>query len=148
VRMVSEHGGEYPSQWAAIRSIASKMGCTAEALRRWGRQTERDRGERAGLSTSERERFKELERENREPKRADEILRTASARLGRALGKTGHVREPHPYGVSRSHRREVGGLGLGVQLWHADPRRARCRGHDAPPWPTKPSCYPPWKPLP
>jgi transposase len=79
-----QHGGEYPSQWAAIRSIASKIGCTAEALRRWVRQAERDRGERAGLSTPERECFKELERENRELKRANEILRTASAYFAKA----------------------------------------------------------------
>jgi transposase-like protein len=79
VRMVLEHQGEHESQWAAISSIASKIGCTAETLRKWVRQTERDRGEREGLTSTERERLKALERENRELKRANEILRLASA---------------------------------------------------------------------
>ncbi len=79
VRMVREHGPEHPSQWAAIQSIASKLGCTAETLRRWVRQDERDQGRRAGLTTDERQRLKELERENRELKRTNEILRKASA---------------------------------------------------------------------
>ena len=79
VRLVLEHQGEHESQWAAICSIASKIGCTAETLRKWVRQAERDRGEREGLSSSERERLKALERENRELKRANEILRLASA---------------------------------------------------------------------
>src|SRR6266478_416597 len=77
VRMVREHGAEHPSQWAAIASIASKQGCTSETLRRWVRQAERDTGHRAGLTTDERQRLKELERENRELKRANEILRKA-----------------------------------------------------------------------
>lgn len=77
--MVREHGPEHPSQWAAIQAIASKLGCTAETLRRWVRQDERDHGRRAGLTTDERQRLKELERENRELKRANEILKTASA---------------------------------------------------------------------
>ena len=64
VRMVVEHQGEYDSQWAAIASIASKIGCTAETLRKWVRQTERDTGQRAGLTTDEKQRVKELEREN------------------------------------------------------------------------------------
>jgi transposase-like protein len=84
VRMVLEHQGEYGSQWAAIGSIAAKVGCTREALRRWVRQVERDRGERAGPSTSERERLKELEREVRELRRANEILRKASAFFAQA----------------------------------------------------------------
>lgn len=84
VRMVAEHREEYGSQWAAIQSIAGKIGCTSEALRRWVRQSERDGGERAGLSTSERERLRQLERENRELKRANEILRTASAFFAQA----------------------------------------------------------------
>src|SRR5215831_16469409 len=79
VRMVQEHGPEHPSQWAAIQSIAAKFGCTAETLRRWVRQDERDHGRRAGLTTDERQRLKELERENRELKRTNEILRKASA---------------------------------------------------------------------
>lgn len=84
VRMVFEHREEHSSQWAAIQSIASKFGCTAESLRRWVQQTERDRGERTGLSTSERERVRELERENRELRRANEILRKASAFFAQA----------------------------------------------------------------
>ena len=84
VRMVAEHRNEYDSQWAAIQSIASKIGCTNESLRRWVQQAERDEGKRAGLSTSDRERLKQLERENRELKRANEILRTASAYFAQA----------------------------------------------------------------
>ena len=84
VRLVFEHEGEHDSQWAAIGSIASKIGCTAETLRKWVRQAERDQGKRSGLSSSERERLKELERENRELKRANEILRKASAFFAQA----------------------------------------------------------------
>jgi transposase len=84
VRMVREHGAEYPSQWAAIASIASKLGCTAETLRQWVRQTERDTGQRSGLTTDERQRLKELERENRELKRTNDILRKASAYFAQA----------------------------------------------------------------
>jgi len=84
VRMVLEHEREYSSQWAAIESIASKIGCTAETLRNWVRQAERDQGVRPGLTTSERERLKELERENRELRRANEILRKASAFFAQA----------------------------------------------------------------
>lgn len=79
VRLVREHQGEYPTQWAAIRSIAEKIGCSAETLRSWVRRAERDAGGRPGLTTDERERLKALERENRELKRANEILRKASA---------------------------------------------------------------------
>jgi transposase len=74
VRLVLEHQGEYETQWAAIRSIAGKIGCSAEALRTWVRRAERDAGRRPGLTTDERERLKALERENRELKRANEIL--------------------------------------------------------------------------
>lgn len=84
VRMVREHGPEHASQWAAITSIAGKLGCTAQTLRTWVRQDERDRGQRGGLTTDERQRFKELERENRELKRANEILQTASAYFAKA----------------------------------------------------------------
>ena len=84
VRMVFEHQHEHDSQWAAIESISAKIGCTAETLRRWVRQSEIDLGERGGISTSERERLKELERENQELKRANEILRTASAFFAQA----------------------------------------------------------------
>ena len=82
--MVFEHQGEYQSQWAAIASIASKIGCTAETLRKWVRQNERDTGQRAGLTTEERQRMKELEREVRELKRANEILRKAAAFFAQA----------------------------------------------------------------
>lgn len=84
VRLVFEHQGEHSSQWSAIQSIASKMGCSAEALRNWVRQAERDSGTRPGLTTTERERLKQLERENRELRRANEILRKASAFFAQA----------------------------------------------------------------
>lgn len=84
VRMVFEHEGEHASQWAAISSIASKVGCTTETLRNWVRQAERDTGKRAGLTTEERQRLKDLERENRELRRANEILRKASAFFAQA----------------------------------------------------------------
>ncbi len=84
VRMVLEHGGDHASQWAAIGSIAGKIGCTAETLRTWVRQAERDRGLRAGPTTDERERIKALERENRELRQANEILRKASAYFAQA----------------------------------------------------------------
>ena len=84
VRMVFEHAHEHPSQWATIRSVAEKLNCTTEVLRRWVRQAERDGGQRPGLTTTERERLKALERENRELKRATDILRTASAFFAQA----------------------------------------------------------------
>jgi len=84
VRLVFEQQGEHESQWAAIGSIATKIGCTAETLRGWVRQAERDQGRRAGLTRDERERLKALERENRELKRANEILRKASAFFAQA----------------------------------------------------------------
>ena len=84
VRLVREHGPEYPSQWAAITSIARKAGCTAETLRNWVRQAERDAGVRGGLTTDERARLKELDRENRELRRTNEILRKASAYFAQA----------------------------------------------------------------
>ena len=84
VRLVHEHEREHGSQWAAIRSIATKLGCTPESLRRWVRQEERDAGRRPGLTTTEQQRVKELERENRELRRANEILRKASAFFAQA----------------------------------------------------------------
>jgi transposase-like protein len=82
--MVFEHQAEHESQWAAVVSIASKIGCTAETLRKWVRQAERDQGKRAGLTSSERDRLKQLEREVRELQRANEILRKAAAFFAQA----------------------------------------------------------------
>ena len=84
VRMVFEHEGEHASQWAAIGSIAAKIGCTPETLRGWVRQAERDQGKRPGPTTDEQERIKALERENRELRQANEILRKASAYFAQA----------------------------------------------------------------
>jgi transposase len=83
--MVREHRAEYPSEWAAIPSIASKLGMTAETLRQWLRRDEVDHGQRAGLTSAERERIRELEREVRELRRANEILKAASAFFAREL---------------------------------------------------------------
>jgi transposase len=84
VRMVFDHAHEHTSQWATIRSVAEKLGCTVEALRRWVRQAERDAGRRPGLTTDERAELKRLQRENFELKRANEILRKASAFFAQA----------------------------------------------------------------
>jgi len=84
VRMVFEHVGEYASQWDAIRSIAPKIGCSPETLRKWVRRSERDHGLRPGPTTDQLKRLKELERENRELRRANEILRKASAFFAQA----------------------------------------------------------------
>ena len=84
VRLVFEHEAEYDSQWAAINSIAEKIGCTSETLRGWVREAERDRGRRPGLTSDERARLKALERENQELRRANEILRKASAFFAQA----------------------------------------------------------------
>src|SRR5689334_2805054 len=84
VRMVFEHQGEHASQWTAIGSIAAKIGCTAETLRGWVRQAERDQGKRAGPTSDDRERIKALEREVRELRQANEILRKASAYFAQA----------------------------------------------------------------
>ena len=82
--MVTEHASEHDSQWAAICSISAKIGCSPETLRKWVRQAECDQGVRPGLTTQERERLKELEREVRELRRANEILRKASAYFAQA----------------------------------------------------------------
>jgi transposase len=79
IRMVLEHQGDHASQWAAISSIAGKMGCSPETLRKWVRQAECNQGVRTGLMSSERERLRDLARENRELRRANAILRKASA---------------------------------------------------------------------
>lgn len=84
VRMVFEHAPEHSSQWAAIRSVGEKLGIRTESLRRWIRQAERDAGQRPGLTTDERQRLKQLERENVELKRANDILRKASAFFAQA----------------------------------------------------------------
>ena len=84
VRMVFDHEADYSSQWAALGAIAPKIGCTPETLRSWVRQAERDTGRREGATTSEREQIKALERENRELKQANEILRKASAYFAQA----------------------------------------------------------------
>ena len=84
VRMVVDHQGEHASQWAAIHSIAAKIGGSGETLRHWVRQAERDPGFRPGPTTEERERIKALERENRERRQANEILRKASAYFAQA----------------------------------------------------------------
>jgi len=76
--MVIEHEGDYASQWEAIRSIAEKIGCSPESLRKWLRRTEVDSGSRSGVTSDERARMKDLEKENRELRRANEILRKAS----------------------------------------------------------------------
>ena len=84
VRLVRDHQAEYATQWAASTSIASKIGCAAETLRLWVRQAERNAGQRPGLTTEEQQRLKVLERENRELRRANEILRKASAYFAQA----------------------------------------------------------------
>ena len=84
VRMVQEHRTEHRSQWAAIVSIATKIGCTAETLRRWVQQAARDQGLEPGVTTDERDRMKALERENHELRQANEILRKASAYFAQA----------------------------------------------------------------
>ena len=84
VRMVLEHQDGHGSQWAAIVSIAEKIGCSAETLRHWVRQAERDQGRRPGVTTDERQRLKQLERENFELRRANEILKKASAYFAQA----------------------------------------------------------------
>ena len=85
VRMVMEHRGEHPSEWAAMCSIASKFGMTTETLRKWVRRAEVDGGTRPGLTSEEKERLRQLERENRELRRANEILKAASAFFAREL---------------------------------------------------------------
>ena len=84
VRMVFDHQREYPSQWQAVVSIATKIGCTSETLRKWVRRAEIDSRRRDGVTSEERDRIKELERENRELRRANEILRKASAYFAQA----------------------------------------------------------------
>ncbi len=84
VRMLLDQQGEYDSQWAALNSIASKVGCTAETLRKWVRHAERGLGVRNGVTSDERERLKDLEKELRELRRANEILRKGSVYFAQA----------------------------------------------------------------
>lgn len=84
VRMVQDHRGEYPSLWAAIESIAPKIGCVPQTLLDWVKQTEVDAGMRPGVSTDEAQRIKDLEREVKELRRANEILKVASAFFAQA----------------------------------------------------------------
>ncbi len=84
VRMVFDHASEYASEWEAMVSIAEKIGCSAETLRKWVRRMEIDSGRREGLTSEDQARMKELERENRELRRANEILRKASAYFAQA----------------------------------------------------------------
>ena len=84
VRMVQEHRSEHPSQWPAIESIAAKVGCAPQTLHTWVKQYEIDAGQRDGVSTADAQRIKELERENRELRKANEILKLASAFFAQA----------------------------------------------------------------
>ena len=87
VRMVFEHQDEYPSQWKAIESISAKLSINHETLRQWVRRAETDAGARPGLTSDERTRMKQLERENKELRRANEILKAASAFFGAELDR-------------------------------------------------------------
>ena len=139
VRLVFTQEAEHASQWAAISSIAEKVGCTAETLRKWVRRSERDSGRRPGLTTDERGRLKDLERENRELKRANEILRKASAYFAQAeldrRPRCGDVHRRAPVRV-RSRADLPGAADRSVDLLHAQgmgggsepPIRARAAG--------------------
>ena len=87
VRMVFEHQGEYPSQWKAIESISAKLSINHETLRQWVRRAETDAGDRPGLTTDERVRMRELEREVKELRRANEILKAAAHFFGAELDR-------------------------------------------------------------
>jgi transposase len=84
VRLVQEQRGDYPSLWATVESIAPKIGCISQTLLEWVKREEVDGGKRDGLTTSERDRLKQLERENKELRRVNEILKTASAFFAQA----------------------------------------------------------------
>ncbi|MDH4186165.1 MAG: IS3 family transposase [Nitrospira sp.] len=131
VRMVEEHRGEYPSLWAAVASIAPKIGCVPQTLLEWVKRTEVDAGARPGVTTAERERLKELERENKELRRANDILRTASGffRAGGARPQTEVVN-----GYIDQHRQTYGGEPICKVLQVAPSaywrHAARCRNPD------------------
>jgi transposase-like protein len=126
VRMLREHAGEHASEWAAMRSIAQKVGCAPETPRLWVRQTERDRGERPGLTTDERDRLKALEREVRELRQANGILREARARILRRRSST--AGSSHDRVHRRSSRRLRGSEGSSVRSSGSNaPRTPICR---------------------
>src|SRR5215217_4474607 len=106
VRMVLDHQGEHASQWAAIRSIAEKIGCSGETLRNWVRQAERDQGVRPGPTTDERERIKALERENRELRQANEIPGLRRGRLVWGFVLSSQILDPREarYGSRRGKK--------------------------------------------
>ena len=116
--------GDHASQWAAIGSIASKIGCTGETLRKWVRQAERDRGQRPGLTSDERERMKSMEREIRELRQANEILRKASAYFARRSSTAGRSHD-------RVHRRSSRGLRGRADLQGSADRPVTYRDHVA-----------------
>ncbi|MEN8184625.1 MAG: IS3 family transposase [Myxococcota bacterium] len=128
VRMVFEHGSEYGSEWEAMCSIAEKIGCSAETLRKWVRQTEVNSGRRGGRTSDEQARTKELEREVRELRRANEILRKASAYFG-----PGGARPPTEVMVSfiDEHREEHGVEPICRQLPIAPSRYYEQRAREA-----------------
>lgn len=114
VRMVFEHQGEFDSQSAAIKSIAPKIGCGPDTLRAWVRRAETDSGRRDGMTTSERDRIRALERENRQLRQANEILKKASAYFAQAelvLCKSWFLRQK---GATARHRKLQGSGGGGV----------------------------------
>src|SRR5262249_32861356 len=130
VRMVLEHEAAHDSQWAAITSIAEKIGCTAETLRKWVRQAERDQGTRPGLTTEERQRLKQLERENVERRRANEILKKAARfsprRSSTAERNDGAIHRHAPRGLwGRADLR--GAADRPVPVLRAAPSAARSR---------------------
>src|SRR5580693_1898846 len=110
VRMVLDHASEHPSRWAAVTSIAAKIGCTPQTLHEWVTKAEIDSGQRAGVPTDMAEKLKALERENRELRQANEILRKASAYF--ATAELDRRSGPHPglRHLGRCHRRRHGGL--------------------------------------
>jgi transposase len=130
VRLILDHQGEYESQWAAVTSIAAKVGCSRESLRKWIRQPERDSGKRERLTTDERTRMKELEREVRELPKANEILRKASAYFARASKRPAHrsddtIHRQPPRGSTESSRSVESYVKRSVDLLRAEV--ARCR---------------------